>query len=306
MSWYKQEQVPEKLLSQWQQDINQVAPFLTEKKKNIKIRAKSIRVRGRCEIRSQLFKDLIGFMEKNMASEIPSQIECYMNVEKKVVEIDITLPYKYLGTFPQECHKLSIFTVNPDFESIRPRLIFFDMKHIVGFVPRGDHISFIKLKKLSDCINTPTTTTTPHHDVDISGSKASANTESTECQETQDRIDNDMRLDPLYCTGRHPFGCAMVDESPTTGIISSERGLIANPIVESGDPNIRDAPSDSTQNHRIDASDETRTREIPTSAANHHDQTDQHSVESRSDTQSTEYDGKSIDVGNQDSEKSSG
>jgi len=131
-SFWKKEEVDLTVFQTWMDHFKNVEPLLTKRKKKntLVVKRNSVKVRGRCIILSQMFKDIIGFTEKNTEHELPAKIECYANAENRMIEVELQIPYKPLGDLPHELRKLPIFTKQPDFESVRTRLTFFNMNYI--------------------------------------------------------------------------------------------------------------------------------------------------------------------------------
>lgn len=136
MSWWKNEHVHAPLFEQWKRDFQTILGLLQRGK--VKEKKNSYRITGRCSISSRVFADIIGFVEPDTQAEIPVKLECYVNSENKIIEIEMHTPYAPLGSLPNELIKLSkIFTHNPDYETVRSKLVFFNPAHIVSFSPKG-------------------------------------------------------------------------------------------------------------------------------------------------------------------------
>jgi hypothetical protein len=246
MSWWKREDVDKDVFTRWMTDFRNAVPCFYQnsnrstKKTPIKSRANSVRIRGRCKVYSIMLKDLVGFVEKDTPLEIPVKMECYTNIESKMIEIELTVDYKHLGHLPRELYKLPIFTTNPDYETIRKRLLFFNMKYIVGFEQgKNTHpLSNISL---------------PKHDGSPSlssfGQKSSseyvADNRDGQTPAEQSRELEDFKLDPAYCTGEHPFGTLMSTNAPRS---EDDHGKI--------DPNATNTRSVDSSTKQIDTSNE--------------------------------------------------
>ena len=132
MSWWKNEDVASALFERWQAIFRALTPVLERSKH--KERKNSYRLQGRCHVSSEIFRDLIGFVESDTQAELPAKLECYVNAENKIVEVNLTLAYRPLGSLPRELLKLNqVFTANPDYETVRSKLVFFDPSRLVGF-----------------------------------------------------------------------------------------------------------------------------------------------------------------------------
>lgn len=244
MSWWKREEVDKDVFNRWMTDFRNLVPCLHQtsqrsaKKTPIKSRANSVRVRGRCKVYAHMFKDIIGFVEKDTAHEIPIKIECYTNIESKMIEIELTLPYQYLGHLHQELHKLPIFTVNPDYETIRHRLLFFNMKYIVGFQTKTPLQNSLILPKHdgSPSLSSIGQTSTLHGNTGAQHATQTTETRPRELDDfTLDRL-NEFKLDPAYCTGEHPYGYAMLPDINTSTPAEGNTDNRTEVCDVSGDP----------------------------------------------------------------------
>jgi len=256
MSWWKKEEVKKDIFEHWMQNLRDLVPCLNKhaerslKKSPIKSKNNSVRVRGKCHIYASVFKDIIGFTEKDVAPEIPVKIQGYVNSADKVIEICLELPYKHLGCLPAELHKLPIFTTNPDAEIIRKRLLFFNMKHIIGFQGKLKKSQYISSQQLPKHDGSP-------HSAALSSSRKKENhsaplldesstnqttengpqwTDHNDHDDARKRELEDFKLDPIYCTGQHPFGHTL-----STNIDESKH----NPEQDHG-PTKGDGPSETT------------------------------------------------------------
>ena len=90
-SFWKKEEVDLTVFQTWMDHFKNVEPLLTKRKKKntLVVKRNSVKVRGRCIILSQMFKDIIGFTEKNTEHELPAKIECYANAENRMIEVDV-------------------------------------------------------------------------------------------------------------------------------------------------------------------------------------------------------------------------
>lgn len=102
---------------------------LVSKKGDIKVKQNSIKFRGRCHMRQQMLRDAVSFVEPDTAKEIPAKILCHASRER--CELILTLPYRSLGRLPAELKKLAVFTENPDFESVKRNLPFFQISYVI-------------------------------------------------------------------------------------------------------------------------------------------------------------------------------
>lgn len=132
MSWWKNEDVSSAVFDRWLAIFRTLTPLLDRSKH--KERKNSYRLQGRCQLSSAIFRDLIGFVEADTQAELPAKLEGYVNAENKIVEVDVTVAYRPLGSLPRELLKLNqVFTANPDYETVRSKLVFFDPCRIVNF-----------------------------------------------------------------------------------------------------------------------------------------------------------------------------
>ena len=130
MSWWKNEVVTTDLFDHWQTQFKSMTNHADKFKH--KERKKSYKINGTCSISCKLFKDIIGFVEQDVCERIPAKFEFYVNSENKIIELEFHISYQKLGSIPAEMKKLSVCTTNADYECVRPRLLFFDMKHIIS------------------------------------------------------------------------------------------------------------------------------------------------------------------------------
>ena len=136
-SWWKKEKVDPEIFECWKSNFQGMLPLLTKiptsnKKSPITSRKNSVKVKGRGLVYSKMLKDIVGFVEPDTKSEMPCKIECYVNSENKIIEVEIKIDFIHLGHLVDEMRKLPVFTTDPNAESVRSRLSFFSMSYIVG------------------------------------------------------------------------------------------------------------------------------------------------------------------------------
>lgn len=131
-SWWKHEEgVDGALLARWHTALRALTPRLIRPK--IKARKHSYRVQGRCRVSALLWRDVVGFVEADTQPVLPAKFEGYVNTEHRILEVELWLAYGPLGRLPAELLKLSqVFTANPDYETVRSKLVFFDLARIVA------------------------------------------------------------------------------------------------------------------------------------------------------------------------------
>lgn len=155
MGWWKNEVVDAKIFEYWNEAFRKIAGTVLKPK--IKERKYSYRLTGSGSVSCSLLKDVIGFSQTSMKPELPSKLECYVNSDSKMIEVIVTIKYKHLGTFPDELLRLKeVFTENPDYETVRARLVFFNPMHVCATIARP--VSPRHLPKHSD---SPNMTRTP-------------------------------------------------------------------------------------------------------------------------------------------------
>ena len=188
-SWWKKEKVDANLFTYWMESFESLAPLLpsTKKKPALTKRMHSVHVQGKCAIHQKILHDVLGFVEKNTEQTLPANIECYVNDENKIIEVTLEIKYAGLGDLPAAMHKLPVFTTNPDFESVRSRLVFFDMNYVVGD----------KTKKKSPEI-------TFH-----CGSPADSLVVTPTLAQQKLVLDDELKLDLPFASGSHPYGSKM-------------------------------------------------------------------------------------------------
>jgi len=199
MSWWKRETVDRSVFDYWIQGFKGILPQLKKsKRKHMKSGTNSIRVRGKCSVHRKMLKDIMGFVEKDTDQKIPAKLECYVNADSKMVEIEMQLPYSSLGAFPQEIEKLPVFTQDPDTETVKEKLLFFNLNYILG------------VKNTADTV-THSPELPPHHGSPDESEETKVRTTDTSIygQEAQDERMADFRLDPAFAAGTHPYGSTM-------------------------------------------------------------------------------------------------
>lgn len=235
-SWWRKEDVDHSILTLWMNHCKNMAPLLTHSKKGHALVCKknSVKVRGKCMIYSTMLKDIIGFVEKDTELELSAKIEAYTNLESKIIEVELELSYKQLGSLPRTISKLPIFSKNPDFESVRSRLAFFcmsyirHMKHEQKVDKKTPNLEIIPNSTQGHgnqpIKGQPQNNVQPHENKPIEDLKI----EQQPNQPTGDRVDTDQEqinaialeftLDKPYCQeGKHPFASELkADEPPKT------------------------------------------------------------------------------------------
>jgi len=200
-SFWKKEDTDQAIFQTWMNHFKNVEPLLTKKKKNntLVVKRNSVKVRGRCIILSQMLKDIIGFTEKNTDHELPAKIECYANSENKMIEIELRIPYKPLGDLPHELRKLPIFTKNPDFESVRHRLTFFNMRYIKNKANSSEVSQEARVLKPES--------SDPQGESCKSSDPQGESCKSSDPQGESCKSSDDITLDPQFCQeNQHPYG----------------------------------------------------------------------------------------------------
>jgi hypothetical protein len=130
MAWWGNDLVDSELFNDWKKTFKDFSSVFVNTK--VKERRQSYRVQGRCLVSSMLLHDLVGFLEKDTEKVLPAKMECYVNHETKIVGIEMHIKYNCLGSWPVELLRLStVFTSNPDYETHRPKLKFFNPSRII-------------------------------------------------------------------------------------------------------------------------------------------------------------------------------
>lgn len=130
MAWWKNEVVEAALFERWHQTFRSLLPRLERGKE--KARKHSYQVQGRGHVSSALLRDVMGYVEPDTQAVLPAKLMGYVNAQNKIVEMEVVVPYRPLGSLPEEWLKLHhVFTVNPDYETVRPKLVFFDPSRVL-------------------------------------------------------------------------------------------------------------------------------------------------------------------------------
>lgn len=176
MSWWKNEDVDDTIFKNWLSTFKTFAKTMQRPK--IKERKCSYRLLGRSHLSSEIMRDVVGIVCKDTLAIIPCKIEYYVNTENKLIEIVAEMKYSALGGLPDQLLQFTqIFTSNPDTETVRERLLFFDPTRVI--LESG----------LSSSVDRPVS---PQHLPKHRGSPI-----MKQC---------DMKLDPTMDPNGHPFG----------------------------------------------------------------------------------------------------
>lgn len=135
MAWWKNEVVDMALFDRWRATFKALGPRLSRCKE--KERRHSYHVAGRGRVSSGLLHDIMGFVEPDTLPELPCKLAGYVNTQNHIIEVEVHVPYSCLGALPEEWSKLKhVFTANPDYETVRAKLTFFQPAHVLGVSKR--------------------------------------------------------------------------------------------------------------------------------------------------------------------------
>lgn len=204
-SWWKGETVDPLVFQEWREQLLQVKGKL--KKSKMKKGPHALRVRGKGVIGSRMFKDIFGFVERDTHDRIKGKIEGYVHSKEKVIEMTITLPYKPLGSFPSEISKLPIFSSDPDAETVRTHLVFFNEKYVMNDKP--------SLATISDS----------QHDRKSSQATVGGGTKGVMSSEEKEEKNGQFQSDLRFASGSHPYGTDFSETKNTSSGSKTPRNL---------------------------------------------------------------------------------
>ena len=199
MSWWKSEAVDPALFARWRATFEELATVLERAKPAVK--KNSYRVQGRCRVSSALLKDLMGFVESDTQPEVPVKLACYVNAENKIVEVELTAHYRPLGSWPQGLLKLpQVFTTNPDYETVRAKLVFFDPSRVVRGPVGGRAVSDEALPR-------------HHGSPEVARRAAAAAASGVPDMRLDEAVADEFAVDTVLDTrDGHPYGRAFAEE----------------------------------------------------------------------------------------------
>jgi hypothetical protein len=200
-SWWKGETVDPQLFEQWREQLLHIKGLL--KKPKIKTGPHALRIKGKGVVQSQMLKDIFGFVERDTHDCINSKIDGYVHSKEKVIEMTVNLPYKSLGAFPSEISKLPIFSLDPDAESVRTNLVFFNQSYVTDAVkPSG------KTLKTSESRHDGGPAQTGSSFETEGGAGGDPGADSKEEKEAR------FQKDPRFSAGEHPYGAGVANPQP--------------------------------------------------------------------------------------------
>lgn len=207
-SWYKSEHVEKGYLEHWRSNLQSLLPIFSRVNPHrtprhfIKAKANSCRVKGTCFLKSTLFKDILGFSHKSVPKVFSAKMQGLVSlVDPRLIEMTIELNYAELGSLITLCEKLSIFTTDPNAETVQKRLTFFDMKHVVDAIESVESIDDMK----SDVMQN-TSTVTDSSESDGKHEKTERTGTGPESGHRIADLEKTFEVDDQFSTGQHPYG----------------------------------------------------------------------------------------------------
>jgi hypothetical protein len=181
-------------------------------------------------------KDILGFSDKSVPKEFRAKIQGLVSlVDPRLIELTLELNYADLGCIVDLCQKLTIFTTDPNAETVQKRLAFFDMKHVVNV---NDEMKSDTVTDSSESDGKHEKTKTGSRPGSQTGSQTgslgngSGHISGPEITRVAD-IEKTFAIDAEFSTGQHPYGSA---ESGGSGGSAGEAasGGSDNPVRRAG------------------------------------------------------------------------
>ncbi len=125
MSWWsKDSSVDPSVFEDWRMKFESLKNRIS--KPVVKKSVNRYHIRGKAQIHSRIFVDVLGFVTKDTNPVQSAHIDCDVSVDKKRIEIEVKFKFTELGSIVHQLQQLKVFSDSPDKELVRKRLKFFN------------------------------------------------------------------------------------------------------------------------------------------------------------------------------------